>query len=392
MVFMRILRIVSSKDSGGILTYELQFIKEMKARGIIVDAVILGKSDQAKYYEGLCDKCYYLPHLNASYSGSFTNMMLAIWKTYTFGTKYARKLKKIFETNANYHALLYSRPTYIHLAGFLAQTLKVTPMWHLPNAVRGMFGKYYYIFFCRRYGIVQIANSQFTQNTLGTHCKHVVYPGYEEERVANSLPYFRNLLGISDKSTVYGVAARMHFDKAQDIIVTAFINSNVTKKGGHLLLAGGPLDSAFGQEVQKRAGSFIGKQIHFLGVIQNLNDFYSSVDIVINGRRNVEPFGISVAEGFGAGKPVIAYRLGGPSEMIQDRHNGWLVNCPTVEEYTQAFNLTLADRGDWATMGSNAKLSAQKYAVKENVDTLLRIINHYHSKNSSRQDTFQLTT
>lgn len=371
---MRILRILNSQDKGGILTYEIQFIRELQKRDIIVDAIIVGEAEQAKGYKQLCNKSFTLPFLDASYTGPLTNIAASIYKSYRYGKKHARHVQRQLNGNEPYDAILYSRPNYIHLAGLLSRLTGVKCIWHLPNTVNSELSKRYYNAFCRRYGIVQVANSFYTKGTLGGQCQHVVYPGYDDERVKQSEASYRELLNIPKNVPVYGVAARIYKDKAQDIVVKAFIESEIPGNNGHLLVAGGPLDSDFSRHVQQLAKGLEGKQVHFLGNIDNLPMFYASVDVVINGRRNAEPFGISVAEAFGAGKPVLAYYLGGPSEMITHRQNGWLVEEPTVESFKNAMNETLEDREGWASMGSHAKSCANQYSVKSNVAKLLTII------------------
>lgn len=202
----------------------------------------------------------------------------------------------------------------------------------------------------------------------------MVYPGYDSVRVVKSSPTYRYRLKLDAAIPIYGIAARMQVDKAQDIVVEAFVKSNIPTAGGHLLIAGGSLDSVFAKKVQQQAGSLLHKQIHFLGEVKDMPAFYSSVDVAINGRRNVEPFGISIAEAMGAGKPVIAYKLGGPAEMIKHTINGWLVEAPTAEAYKEIFNLSIANCKQWPEMGKAAKEYSKNFTIEENVDTLLNII------------------
>ncbi|WP_162053459.1 glycosyltransferase family 4 protein [Pontibacter pamirensis] len=371
---MRILKILNSKDRGGVYIYEVQFIKELKKRGYIVDAVIVGEGERTEEYQSLCNISYKIPYLDALYSGPIPRILNSMLKSYKFGVKYAKFVSEQIESDQAYDAIMYCRPNFIHLAGLLSQMISSKSFWHLPNTVNGKVSKAFYNFYCDKYGITSIGNSVYTKNTLGDSCKHVVYMAYDEERVQKSETNFREKLGIDKNAPVYGVAARLHKDKAQDVVVEAFVKSAIPKMGGHLLVAGGPLDSEFAGEVQKLAKDLLGKQVHFLGDISDLPMFYSSVDIVINGRRNAEPFGISVAEALGAGKPVIAYYLGGPSEMVEHNENGWLVSKPDVENFTLAYNDSIGARERWASMGRDAKSRSMRYGVESNVDRLIDII------------------
>ena len=371
---MRILKFVNSKDTGGVFTCEKQFIKELRNRDITVDVAIFGKGGNRQAYEEMSDKAYHLPLLDTSYSGSVFQILYSIIKTYYYGLTYARRVKKQINGQVKYDAVMYQKAIYIHLVGQLAALLKAKSLWHLPNVARTSFSKNYYNTFCKKYGIAQIANSKFTQSTLGDQCKYVVYPGFDRARISPTEPVYRTQLNIPATAPIYGIAARMQKDKAQDLVVEAFVQSNVPAAGGHLIIAGGPLNSTYAQTVQQQAGALLDKQIHFLGEIKNMPAFYSSVDIIINGRRNVEPFGISIAEAMGAGKPVIAYKLGGPTEMIKHTVTGWLVENPTTEGYREMFNLSIANKDKWLEMGKLAQEKSKSFTIEENVDALLKII------------------
>jgi len=372
---MRILKIVDANDRGGVFVCEQQVIGELQKRSIRVDLVILGTGVNLKEYEKLCCTAYLIPLLDTNYSGSFKKIMHAILKTYRFGSKYSTYLKEHIGPEIHYDAIIYQRPIYIHLAGMLAKLLKATCLWHLPNVARTSFSRNYYNYFCRKYNIIQLANSSYSKKSLGAQCIHVVYPGFDKARVGESAPTFRDELNLNLGAPVYGIAARMHKDKAQDLIVDAFVNSTIPGAGGHLLVAGGPLDSGFAKKVQQQAGALLNKQIHFLGDVKDMPAFYASVDVVINGRRNVEPFGISIAEAMGAGKPVVAYKLGGPAEMIKQNVTGWLVDKPTKEEFTKAFDLSMVNKNRWKEMGRCAVEDSTAFSIEHNVDKLLKVIN-----------------
>src|SRR5699024_684111 len=98
----------------------------------------------------------------------------------------------------------------------------------------------------------------------------------------------------------------------------SFIESDAFKDGAYLLLAGDYDKIDFFTKVKETAGGNWNKSIYHLGKISDLHNFYASIDVMINGRLNAEPFGISIAESLGAGVPVIAYNLGGPQEMVEE--------------------------------------------------------------------------
>lgn len=371
---IKILKILNSDDSGGIYTCETQYIKNLTSRGVKVDVIIIGNGNKKETYARIANKAHFLPALGVDYSGSPLKRLLGIYKTYVYGRNHSEYLKR--ELDIDYSAIIYRRPVFLFLAGMISKYLSVSAYWHMPGTVNSSFSKKFYTFFCKKYKIIPIANSQYTKSTLGEICEYVVYPGYDESRVVISKPFFKENLGIGDGSVVYGMVARVCYDKAQDLLIQAFVQSKIAKSNGHLLIAGGAKDPDFLAKIKEYSGNLLEKQIHFLGEISNLSEFYSSIDVAVNSRRNEEAFGISVAEALGAGKPVVAYRLGGPSEMIDNGINGWLIDSPTLENYLEVLNKSFESRDSWHDIGEEGKKRSEKYMVETNVTKLLSIVAH----------------
>jgi glycosyltransferase involved in cell wall biosynthesis len=370
---MKILKILNSEDGGGVLTCEIQFIKELRSRNITVDAVVLGTGKSYHKYKAVCSNVITLPPLDVVYGGSVFSVLSAIVSAHRYGRKYARHAGAMLGEKY-YDMIIFRRPTFIHLAGHLGRRLKCNVMWHHARVANRTFSSRYYNYCCRRYKITQVANSQFTQERLGSQCRFVVYPGFDENRVVSTRPLYRQQLQIDNGVPVYGIAARIMETKAQDIVVDAFVHSRAVKNGAHLLLAGRTQDAIFMQKVQARAGGLLSRQIHFLGEIEDLPAFYSSIDVLINSSKSTEAFGISIAEAMGAGLPVIAYYLGGPSETVRHNVTGWLVKEPTVESYKNALDISYERISEWPEMGNIGRRDAAGLTVKANVDKLINII------------------
>ncbi|MEJ5994823.1 glycosyltransferase family 4 protein [Pedobacter sp. Du54] len=369
---MRILKIVSSTDGGGVLTCETQYIKCMRSQGILVDLVIIGNGKRKDFYASLSDNFVELDNLKWSYIGNFSNRINAIIQTYRYGK---RNLKKVVTSlSGNYDAVIYRRPNFLFLASFLAKQYDSAAFWHLPGIVSNRLAKMMYSFLCKKFSIVPIANSEYTKKSLGDVCRHFVYPGFDSKRIILGDKTYRNELGIPEGVPVYGMVARVCYDKAQDLLIGGFINSKAIESNGHLLIAGASNQAEYLKELHNLAGAFYGKNVHFLGEITDLSKFYSTIDVAVNSRRNVEAFGISIAEALGAGKPIIAYKLGGPSEMIKNNVNGWLIDYPNLDSYRQAIDLSLSKKSEWESIGFAGKAMSNIFSVDFNVSKLLNII------------------
>jgi glycosyltransferase involved in cell wall biosynthesis len=372
---MRILKIVNSRDSGGVLTCEMQFIKHFQIKGHIVDLVILGDGPKRETYEKIVTESYCIKELGVSYNGTIPEILKGIWKSRNYGVKNAKLLLATIKDKPD--VIIYRRPTYLFLAGSIAASFGIPLFWHLPNTVNSAFSRKFYTFFCSSYKIVPVANSKFTQKSLFPLCKYVVFPGFDENRVLPEVPIFREMLKIDKGIPVYGVLSRICYDKAQDILIQAFNSSKVAQHGGHLIIAGAADDPSFLTYLKSLAGDKLDKQIHFIGNLDNVQGFYASIDVAINSRRNVEAFGISIAEALGAAKPVIAYKLGGPSELIVHDKNGWLVDRPDPEAYCKAIDLSFSRKDKWLEIGKAGLQKSTDFSAEKNVDNFLKIIRGY---------------
>lgn len=368
---MNILKIVNGFDDGGVFTSEGSYIRVLKQRGVRVDLIIIGEGDRVKAYQTLAHKSVVLPALHSNLGGSFLSRFREIYKIWKYAKKHKGEAKKL---DQSYATIIYRRPIFIFLAGMLGRRLQTNVFWHMPNIVSNTFSKFFYTFFLTRYKITPLANSKYTRNSLPNICKHVIYPGFSANRVKKVPDNFRHVLKIGKEAPVFGMAGRICFDKAQDILVEAFVKSRAYREGGHLIFAGKFENDEVRRNLISLAGRSFDKQIHFLGRIDDLPKFYSTIDVALNARRNAEPFGISIAEALAAEKPVIAYYLGGPSEMIIDNVTGWLVRGTDVHSWSTAFDVSMASRAQWKEMGESASRQVEGFSVENNVTKLLKLI------------------
>ena len=76
-----------------------------------------------------------------------------------------------------------------------------------------------------------------------------------------------------------------------------------------------------------------------------------------------EPFGLVMAEAMSCGVPVVAFDCPyGPSEIITDGENGFLVDCFDVEVFAGKVCQLIEDEGLRLRMGRNAISSVQRFS------------------------------
>jgi glycosyltransferase involved in cell wall biosynthesis len=131
----------------------------------------------------------------------------------------------------------------------------------------------------------------------------------------------------------YVVLSRFAPYKRVDVVIEAF-----NRLGMRLLVIGtGEQES----ELKKLAG----KNIEFLGHVPD----EGVAEYLSRARGSViaaeEDFGITTVEGIAAGRPVVAYGVGGSTEIIEDGVNGVLFDEPTPDSLAEA--VRRAEAASW---------------------------------------------
>jgi glycosyltransferase involved in cell wall biosynthesis len=121
-----------------------------------------------------------------------------------------------------------------------------------------------------------------------------------------------------------------------------------------------------------------------INVLESQSDivpYYSLVDVMINSRRDAEPFGLTIIESMLMEKPIIALGLGGPAETIINNHTGWLVEEASVDAYFKKIELSYLLRDTWPVIGGNGRKHALKNFTTETfLSNLMLIIEKIKNK------------
>lgn len=372
---MNILKVVHANDGGGVLISEQQQTKELVKKGHSVFGVIVGQGKSVDIYKNLFDHSILINDLNFGLDGGVISKITKSIKTFHYAIKnYKVIVNYLNENNINIDSIIFGRVTFIYLCSFIGRSLGSKVFWQMHGSINHFLTKNYLNFILRFLRIIPIANSKYTRFSIGNICKDYVYPGFDEHKMIDGYCKYRSILGIEKEALIFGFAARISYDKAQDIVIKAFVESNAIDSGAHLIIAGSYDNLKFLNYLQSLAGNFYGENIHFIGWINDLNNFYNSIDVAVSACRGAEAFGISIVESLSMGVPVIVYYLGGPSEIIENTVNGWLIEDLTVKDYKEAINLVISDRNNLKNMKSSCIDSAQQYKASSNVEKLISIL------------------
>ena len=104
-----------------------------------------------------------------------------------------------------------------------------------------------------------------------------------------------------------------------------------------------------------------GKNVFPHGQTLDILDRYKESSILIL-TSVYEPFGLVMPEAMSCGLPVVAFDCPyGPSEIISDGNDGFIIDCYDVEAFVNKLCLLIEDETLRKQMGQNAILSAKRF-------------------------------
>lgn len=111
------------------------------------------------------------------------------------------------------------------------------------------------------------------------------------------------------------------------------------------------------------------KHITFLGKMKHkkLQMYYEQATVVIVPSLWNEPFGLVGVEAMSVGRPVIASRVGGIPEWLDDGKTGFLVDPCNSEQIAEKVIKLFSDRKLIELMGKNARKKAEQFSMDKHV-------------------------
>ena len=127
-----------------------------------------------------------------------------------------------------------------------------------------------------------------------------------------------------------------------------------------LLLAGdGPALSSPG--VARRYAA-LGERVSLCGAVQHPEEFFSALDLFIMPSKS-EGLGSSALMAMSYGLPVVASRVGGLPEVVEEGRTGWLIEPGSPAALAEAIIAAEADRARLQQWGLNGRERARLFTI-----------------------------
>jgi glycosyltransferase involved in cell wall biosynthesis len=161
----------------------------------------------------------------------------------------------------------------------------------------------------------------------------------------------------SRKEFVVGFAGRLISRKGWKEFLEAVSMLPVKKELIFRIAGDGPERAQFEKKCQQLK---LSELIDFRGIVQDMNQFYPTLDILVIPSR-WEPMGMVAVEAMACGIPVVAARVGGLAEIIHHRQNGLLYDPGKVSELAENIWLLRQDRDLYEFLSRRARQDADRY-------------------------------
>jgi len=179
----------------------------------------------------------------------------------------------------------------------------------------------------------------------------------------------RRRLGLEGMQAVVGVAAALAHHKGHAVLFEALPDLLRGEPGLVVLLAGeGPLR----QELQEHAE---GRRlpVRFLGHLEDLRDFYASLDLLVLPSLSGEGSPGAVKEAAAAGVPVVATRSGGTGEVLREGREALLVPPGDAGALAEAVRRLLADRHLACRLAAQARERSRDFGMDRMAQAYLQL-------------------
>ncbi len=118
------------------------------------------------------------------------------------------------------------------------------------------------------------------------------------------------------------------------------------------------------EEVRKMIAEYsLANYVDLLGEKKNVIDYYTRASVFLCTSR-WEGFGMVVTEAMECGLPVVSFKTDGPSEIIRDGENGYLVDNFNLEQFADAVERLMKDEKLRKEMSENASVRARDFSVE----------------------------
>lgn len=164
---------------------------------------------------------------------------------------------------------------------------------------------------------------------------------------------------LQENELIY--VGRLDYDiKGLDLLVESLSIIKKSIPDFHLTVLGDGNGKVRFKEALLQKG--IDKNVTMVGAVDDVVSYYRKASVALLPSRQ-EAFGLVVTEAMKCGVPVVSFKTQGPSEIINDGIDGFLVDNYNVEDFAEKVILLCKDSKKRMEMGLNAVKRADDFSI-----------------------------
>jgi glycosyltransferase involved in cell wall biosynthesis len=214
-----------------------------------------------------------------------------------------------------------------------------------------------------------VKNFYITQVAADPAKVEVIYNAVDWSQLETTMSrdQFRDSVGIPRDVVLVGIIARLTRQKAHRVLFDALAQHPGLQRL-HLVVVG---DGELRDELRQRVESLgIQPRVHFVGARRDLGNILGSVDLFAMPSL-WEGLPLSLVLAMGAGLPVVATRVAGIPEVVQDNVSGFLVSPDNSVELGDALARVAADPALRRSAGEAARAYVRpRFGVDQYVSSI----------------------
>lgn len=127
----------------------------------------------------------------------------------------------------------------------------------------------------------------------------------------------------------------------------------------------------YAERCRRTAGDMLGRSVHFMGHVDDLNAYYHQLDVVVIASRH-EGLARAMIEALAAGVPVLSFAVCSAREILAEEGAGIVVPMGDYAALVRALRDLASDRSRLAAMSSRARTVAERRFAPVNLATEYR--------------------
>ena len=267
--------------------------------------------------------------------------------------------------------IVYTNTAVIFPGAIAARRKRIKSVWHVREIIANKIENLFISLMINRYADVVIANSKATGDSLRVNRRKI-------KVVYNAVEIKESTDRIEHDGLVVGMAGRINRWKGQKLFVDAA--ELVLEKHPQIVfrIAG---EAYSGEEYFKNdlvkhiREKGLENAVQLLGQVNDMPSFYRGLDIFVLPSIQPEPFGLVVIEAMGYGIPVIATNHGGPTEIVEDGADGYLVDYNSPKQMAERINYLIENPERREKMGEMGSIKREeRFSIKSMVDNIENIL------------------